>query len=75
MTVRATEADLSAIQVNNIRAVADLSGVTEANATGVFQPEVKISIDGFPDAGIVESYRIYVTLAKEEIEEPAETEG
>ena len=66
VTVRAAEADLDAIQVNNIRAVADLSGISEANASGVFQPEVKISIDGFPDAGIVESYRIYVTLIKEE---------
>ena len=66
VTVRATEADLNAIQVNNIRAVADLSGITEANASGVFQPEVKISIDGFPDAGIVETYRIYVTLIREE---------
>ena len=66
VTVRAAEADLDAIQVNNIRAVADLSGISEANASGVFQPEVKISIDGFPDTGIVESYRIYVTLIKEE---------
>ena len=66
VTVRAKESDLNAIHVNNIRAVADLSGISEANATGVFQPEVRISIDGFPDAGIVEEYRIYVTLAKEE---------
>ena len=66
VTVRATEADLNAIQVNNINAVADLSGITEANASGVFTPEVKISIYGFPDAGIVGEYRIYVKLTREE---------
>lgn len=66
VTVRAKESDLNAIQANNIRAVADLSNISEANASGVFQPEVKISIDGFPEAGIVEEYRIYVTLTKKE---------
>ena len=65
VTVRAKEADLDAIQVNNIRAVADLSGISEANASGVVTPQVKISIDGFPEAGIVGEYHIYVTLTKE----------
>lgn len=66
VTIRATESDLDAIQVNNISAVADLSGISEANASGVVTPQVKISIAGFPDAGVVGEYHIYVTLTKEE---------
>ena len=69
-TSRASEETLSDIQLNNLRAVADLSGITEANASGVITPVVRVYVDGFPDAGVIGEYRIYVTLT-EAVEEEA----
>ena len=66
VTIRAKETVLDQIQVNNIRAVADLSGINDTTASGVITPVVKIHIDGFPEAGYIGEYRIYVTLKETE---------
>ena len=62
MTIRAPEDDLLGITSSNIRAVADLSEVSESNAAGFISPAVRIYIDGFPTAGVVRRYSIIVTL-------------
>ena len=69
VTIRASEETLSEVQVNNLRAVADLSGISEANASGVITPVVRVYVDGFPDAGVIGEYRIYVTLTEAAEEE------
>ena len=51
VTIRAPEEDLARITASHIRAVADLSEVSES-----------IFIDGFPTAGVVGRYSIIVTL-------------
>ena len=66
VTIRATDEVLREIQVNNLRAVADLSGINDTTASGVITPAVKIHIDGFPEAGYIGEYRIYVTLKESE---------
>ena len=66
VTIRATEEALNQIQLNNVHAVADLSGISEANASGVITPVVRVNVYGFPDAGIIGEYRIYVTLTEAE---------
>lgn len=66
VTIRATDAILDKIQVNNIRAVADLSDINDTTASGVITPLVKIHIDGYPEAGCIGEYRIYVTLTEAE---------
>jgi len=64
VTIRATEEVLSAIDINNLRAVADLADVG-TNASGVITPTVRIYVDGFPTASVIGSdYRIYVTLTE-----------
>lgn len=62
VTVRAPEDVLDKIQANNLWAVADLTDVG-ANP-GVFNPSVKIRVDGFPEAGVVGEYAIHVTMTK-----------
>jgi len=62
ITVRAPEDILDKIQANNLWAVADLSEIG-ANP-GVFNPSVKIRIDGFPEAGVIGEYAIHVTMSK-----------
>lgn len=62
ITVRAPEDILDKIQANNLWAVADLSEIG-ANP-GVFNPSVKIRIDGFPEAGVIGDYAIHVTMNK-----------
>lgn len=66
VTIRAKDSVLDQIQVNNIRAVADLSGINDTTASGVITPVVKIHIDGYPEAGYIGEYRIYVTLKETE---------
>lgn len=63
ITVRAPEDVLDKIQANNLWAVADLSEI--GNNLGVFNPAVKIRIDGFPEAGVIGDYSIHVTISKE----------
>jgi len=64
VTIRAADTVLDQIQIHNLRAVADLSGISEATASGVITPVVRIYIDGYPEAGCVGEYRIYVTLTE-----------
>ena len=61
VTVRAPQDVLDQISEVNLRAVADLSNLG-TNASGVFTPTVEIKIDGFPEAGCVGEYKIYITL-------------
>lgn len=66
VTVRAPEEDLDRLNASNLRAVADLAGISETNASGYISPSVRIYIDGFPTAGIVGRYSIIVTLTQTE---------
>ena len=61
VVLRAPESVIDGINTNNLRAVADLSGINAATGN-VFNPIVKIYIDGFPSAGVVGEHKIYVTL-------------
>ena len=61
VTVRAPQEVLDRISEVNLRAVADLSNLG-TNASGVFTPTVEIKIDGFPEAGCIGEYKIYITL-------------
>lgn len=59
--VRAAEADIGSISAKNIRVVADLAEVD--GSAGILNVPVKISIDGYPEAGAVGEYKIYVRLS------------
>ncbi len=61
VTIRAAQSDLDEISEVNLRAVADLSGLS-VTAAGVYTPTIEIKIDGFPDAGTIGEYKIYITL-------------
>ena len=61
VTVRAPQEILEQISEVNLRAVADLSNLG-TSASGVFTPTVEIKIDGFPEAGCIGEYKIYITL-------------
>ncbi len=61
MIVRAPEDVLNQISSNNLRAVADFADMA-ITSSGVYNPAVRIYIDGFPEAGYVGEYKIYVTL-------------
>lgn len=61
ITVRAAPEILENIKANNLRAVADLAEF--GTTAGVYNPNVRISIDGFPDAGVIGDYTIHVTLS------------
>lgn len=63
VTVRAPQDVLERISEVNLRAVADLSNQV-TNASGVLNPTVEIKIDGFPEAGCVGEYKIYITLRR-----------
>lgn len=65
VTIRAPQEVLDAIQVNNLYAVADLTDISDTNASGVIMPTARISINGFPEAGVIGEYKIYVTLVEE----------
>lgn len=58
--IRAAEAVLPEISANNIRAVADLTGVTTTTRV-----PVTVYVDGFADAGAVGDYFMYVRVAPE----------
>ena len=63
--IRAPENVLQELDSRNLRAVADLSDLA-ITSTGVYNPSVRIFIDGFPEAGYVGEYKIYVTLNTED---------
>lgn len=56
--VRAPAEVLSQIEANNIRAVADLTGVTTTSKV-----PVTVYVDGYSDAGAVGDYTLYVRVA------------
>lgn len=60
VTLRGSEAVLGKIQANNIRIVADLAEL--GSTTGVFEPIVKVYVDGFTDVGAIGEYKVYVKL-------------
>ena len=57
VTIRAPAEILAAIEANNIRAVADLTGITTTS-----RAPVNISVDGYPEAGAVGDYVLYVRV-------------
>lgn len=59
VTVRATEAVLSKITSDNLRAVADLTGYA---STGDVSVPVKIYVDGYSDAGAIGEYPATVNI-------------
>jgi len=59
--IRSSEADIAAITARNIRVVADLSEVD--GSSGILNVPVKISVDGYPDAGAVGEHKIYVRVS------------
>ncbi len=61
VTVRAPEEMLSQIEANNIRAVANLEGVTATSKV-----PVTVYVDGFPEAGAVGDYTTYVRVLPED---------
>ncbi len=60
VTVRTAQEDLAAIGEKSLRIVADLSEIG-ANS-GIFYVTVKISVDGYPEAGAVGDYKVYVRM-------------
>ena len=64
VAIRANEADIDLISEENIRVVADLSSFTAANAGTTVTVPVRIYLDGFEDAGVIqdEEYSIIVDL-------------
>ena len=69
VTIRAPEEILSQIEANNIRAVADLSGITTTSKV-----PATIYVDGFADAGAVGDYTVYVRVQPDTGEDAAEGE-
>ncbi len=65
VNIRAPEGVLEDIEANNIRAVADLTGITATS-----RAPVTIYVDGFADAGAVGDYALYVRVRPEEAGEP-----
>ena len=65
VTIRASAETLEQIEANNIRAVADLTGITTTS-----RAPVTVYVDGYPDAGAVGDYVLYVRVAP--VEEVAE---
>ena len=63
VTIRAPAEILSSIESNNIRAVADLTGITTTS-----RAPVTITVDGYSEAGAVGDYVLYVRVAPEEAE-------
>lgn len=64
VTIRAPADTLAGIEANNIRAVADLTGITTTS-----RAPVTVTVDGFPDAGAVGDYVLYVRVAPAPSEE------
>ncbi len=58
VTIRAPSELLSSIEANNIRAVADLTDITATS-----RAPVNVYVDGYPEAGAVGDYVLYVRVA------------
>jgi len=62
VTMRGTEAALASIDADMIRAVADLSGYSDA--TGTVMPDVTIYVEGVSGVGAVGTYKITAEISK-----------
>lgn len=64
VTIRADSADIDEITEENIRVIADFTGVTVADTGGSTTVTVRIYVDGFETAGVIgaEEYSIVVDL-------------
>ena len=61
VTVRGAPDVLYDVQASNIRVVVDLA--EQGAATGTFELDAKIQVDGFTDVGAVGGpYKVYVTI-------------
>lgn len=63
ITVRAEDSVLRQIGSNNLRGVVDLTEL--GNAVGIFAVPVEVHVDGFPTAGVIGEYKVYVSIALE----------
>ena len=61
ITLRGPSEDISAATAENVRIVADLSGI---KASGVFDVDATIYIDGFTEIGAIGTYKINVRSTK-----------
>ncbi len=61
VVIRGPEESVKAVASNNIRIVADLSGITTAGTTSV---PAQVYVDGFRDVGAVGEYTVYVTVER-----------
>lgn len=64
VTIRAPAETLAAIEANNIRAVADLTDITMTS-----RAPVTVYVDGYPEAGAVGDYVLYVRVMPAATEE------
>ena len=73
VTLRGARETLEAIAADQVRAVADLSGV--ANASGTYTVPANIRIEGGPDVGTTQEYQLTVRIGlPEQTEETEETQ-
>ena len=72
VTLRGARETLEAIAADQVRAVADLSGV--ANASGTYTVPTNIRVEGDPDVGATQSYQLTVRIGLPEAEPETETE-
>ena len=61
ITLRGPSEEIAAVTAENVRIVADLSGI---KASGVFDIDATIYIDGFPEIGAIGTYKINVRSTK-----------
>ncbi|MBR4185085.1 MAG: hypothetical protein IKQ87_04905 [Clostridia bacterium] len=61
ITLRGPSEEIAAVTAENVRIVADLSGI---KASGVFDVDATIYIDGFPEIGAIGTYKINVRSTK-----------
>ncbi len=67
VTIRAPADVLANIEANNIRAVADLTGITTTSRS-----PVTVYVDGYPEAGAVGDYVLYVRVSPAAASEEAD---
>lgn len=70
VTLRGAQETLDAITPDQIRAVADLSGVTDAS--GIYTVNTEIRVDGDPDVGTTEKTELTVRIGLPDAEEETE---
>ena len=70
VTIRADADVIRNIEANNIRAVADLTGITTTS-----RAPVTVYVDGYPDAGAVGDYVLYVRVTEAPAETPVPAEA